>query len=171
MCTQPKVHKTKSNNNNCKIKFMLTASSKLKLKLSLVTLKLYSIVHSTEYSRVRIFFIIIFVYCVFRVFFINYFRVCIFMYLLTINFVRVFSKYRVFVYYNKFHYQLRTNCTFYYIPCTCNYSIYFCYFIWICMYLCGVFHIFKCEYRSYAVRDQNVLREGEGGKTRQWKLC
>ena len=48
-----------------------------------------------------------------------------------------------------------------------QYTVYFYYFIWICIYLCCVYHIFKCEYTdtvSYAVRDQNFLREGEGAK-------
>ena len=53
---------------------------------------------------------------VYFVYFTNYFCVCIFVYLLTINFVRVLnrvsSKYRVFVYNNKFHCQLRKNCTY-----------------------------------------------------------
>ena len=99
------------------------------------------------------FFFIIFVYCVFSWILLIIFRVCIFVYLLTINFVRVsivyFQKYCVFVNYNKFHYQLLyvQIAHIYYIPCTCNYSIYFCYFIWIYMYLCCLFHIFKCEFR------------------------
>ena len=100
-----------------------------------------------------------------------YFRVlCIFVYLLTINFVRV-----LIVYFQNIVYSCITiNFTIsyvkiahiYYIPCTCNYNIYFCYFILICMYLCCLFHIFKCEYRYSIIWGPwpKFLREGEGAK-------
>ena len=103
---------------------------------------------------------------VYFVYFTNFLRVCILVYLLTINFVRVLIVYfQNIVYYNKLHYQLRKMCTYLLHSMHVQfYSIYFCYFIWICIYLCCLFHIFKCEYRytvSHAARDQNFLGRGK----------
>ena len=74
-----------------------------------------------------------FYYYYFRVLCISCILLIIFVYLLTINFVRV-----LIVYFHNIVYSCITiNFTvsyvkiahIYYIPCTCNYSIYFCYFI------------------------------------------
>ena len=61
----------------------------------------------------------------------------------------------------------------YYIPCTCNYSIYFSLFQWICIYLCCLFQIFKCEYRYSIICGPwpKLFNEGGRGKTRSWKFC
>ena len=101
--------------------------------------------------RLEFGFLLLFSCIVYFVYFTNYFHVCIFVYLLSINFVRI-----LIVYFQNIVYScIAINFTvsyvkiahIYYIPCPWNYSIYFWYFIWICMYLCCLFHIFKCEYR------------------------
>ena len=96
-------------------------------------------------------FLLLFSCIVYFVYFTNYFRVCIFVYLLTINFVRVLIVYFQNIVYSCITIDFTISYVkivhIHYIQCTCNYSIYFCYFIWICMYLCCLFHIFKCEYK------------------------
>ena len=113
-------------------------------------------------------FLFLFSCIVYFVYFTNYFRVCIFVYLLTINFIRV-----LIVYFQNIVYSCITiNFTvsyvkiahIYYIPCTCNYSIYFGYFIWICMWnkqhsTCAVYSTFlnpSTDTVSYAICDQSV---------------
>ena len=94
----------------------------------------------------------------------------IFVYLLTINFVPVLIVYFQIIVYScitiNFTISYGQIAHIYYIPCTCNYSIYFCYFIWICMYLCSLFHIFKCEYR-YSIICGPWLKFFRGGERGQ----
>ena len=96
------------------------------------------------------------------VYFTNYFCVCIFVYLLTINFVRVFSKYRVFVYYNKFHYQLRTNCTYLSILHSMHMQLQYKLLL-LCT--CAVYSTFlntSTDTVSYAVSEQIFSGRGKG---------
>ena len=129
---------------------------------------------------------LLFLCIVYYVYFTNYFRVCIFVYLLTIIFVRVFSKYRLFVYNNIFHYQLRKNCTYliycinliyeYYIPLFHARAITVYTFVplYEFAYTCAVYStFFKCEYRYLIICGPwpKFFNEGERGKTRSWKFC
>ena len=106
-------------------------------------------------------------------YFTNYFRVCIFVYLLSINFVRVlivyFQKYRVFVYCNKFHCQLRKNCTYLLQVHSMHVKLhYILLLLYMNLHVPVLFipHVLNAstDTVSYAVRDQNVLRDGEGAK-------
>ena len=78
-------------------------------------------------------FLLLFSCIVYFVYFTNYFRVCIFVYLLTINFVRVLIVYFQNIVYSCITIDFTISYVkivhIHYIQCTCNYSIYFCYFI------------------------------------------
>ena len=110
---------------------------------------------------------------VYFVYFTNYFRVCIFVYLLTINFVCV-----LIVYFQNIVYLCITiNFTLsylkiahiYYIPCTCNYRINFCYIMNLHVPVLFIPHVyFKCKYRlqmKYHIRSVTKIFK-RGGRAK-----
>ena len=123
-------------------------------------------------NRVRIFY-----YC--RVLCISCILLIIFVYLLTINFVRVLIVYFQNIVYScitiNFSISYVQIAHIYYIPCTCNYNILYTFvtsYEFAC--ICAVYSTFlmqvQIQYHMLSVTKKN-FREGEGGKTRSWKLC
>ena len=87
------------------------------------------------------------------------------MYLLIINFVRVLIVYfQNIVYYNKFHYQLRKNCTYLLHSMDIAITVY-TFFLYMNLHIAELFipHFVNAstDTVSYAVRDLNILTKGE----------